>query len=176
MPSLYCVFKHSKDSTLETVVGFLGGRYVHVDLVSSEVGKSYTSYMFEPFSCNEVSYEPEGHTCLEIHVTADEHEAAVKYMDALVERKVPYNYTDLIYGMMPTRDFMGDVTDPVSKLYCSQAVLMCLRHSVVRNTVLAEALKGVNGRFLTPTALHALLEQADIPCASIEGLCVECSH
>ena len=174
MPSVYCVFKHSRDTNLETVVGVLSGRYVHVDLV--HLGSSYTSYMFETFSRNPVSYPDNAYTCLEVDVTEEESEAVLAYVEDLVERKVAYNYNDIVGVMLPFRGLVADSVEPVSRVYCSQAVLRCLRQSLVRNQVLVEALKGVNSRFISPNALFELLRAADVPCVPMDVLSAELEY
>lgn len=169
MPSIYCVFKHSKESTLENIVGFLTGRYVHVDVVMNSM--CYTSYMFEAFSANPLpDYNTETHTCLEICVTQAEYEAALQYVSDMVDREVGYNYKDMIHSVMPTKDFLGDVKDPVQSVFCSQAVLRCLRACLVRNTTIMECLKRVNSRFVTPNRLYELLVAADVSVVSLEAL------
>ena len=169
MPSLYCVFKHSKESTLENIVGMLTGSKVHVDIVLD--GTCYTSYMIETFSENPLPvYKPEAYTCLEIHVTEEEHEAALKYVRDLVERKVCYNYRDIVHSVMPTKDFLGDVQDPVQTVFCSQAAFRCLKASLVGNTTMIESFKGINSRFITPNMLYELLVAADVPTVPVDTL------
>lgn len=169
MPSIYCVFKYSKESALENIVGFLTGRYVHVDVVLDRA--CYTSYMFETFSENPLpDYSPDTHVCLEIHATPQEFEAALQYVRDLVERKVCYNYKDMVHCVMPTKDFLGDVQDPLQSVYCSQAVFRCLKTSLVRNTTLVECFKGVNSRFITPNMLFELLVSADVAAVALDVL------
>lgn len=103
------------------------------------VQQLFSAYMHEEYS----AYEDQDwklrcngtHTLLVLHVEKEEYERGRKYACDMCVAKVPYNYFDLVLLGMPNRVAMSLMRDvqpyPIpSRLYCSQACLLLLRHAV----------------------------------------------
>ena len=152
------VFKRNTQNTVETVVRALSGPMVHVDIIPDTSDPyAYTSYMFESFSKNPTlnAYAPETHTAIRIPMTEDEKQRAVTYLEGCVERSVPYNYSDLLTCVTPAAKWvLSDVAPADPKvLFCSQAAVLCLKHSVKPDTCIGQAAAKLHSRVTTPSSL-----------------------
>jgi hypothetical protein len=168
MPEVFLIFKKKADTGLENVVKWVAGPMVHVDMAPGRHGIMFTSYMFEPFSINKFSgYSPKSHSCLKLTVNETELNNIQKMLVSFVEKKVPYNYTD-VFQLMFTTD-PGAVVDHempenVQSLFCSQAMTMVLKHCLIENENLVNELKKMNSRVTTPNILYDTL----LPFAQVE--------
>ena len=102
--------------------------------------------MFEHFSENPAIYNADDYTTLSLQVTEEEHNSVVDYVRDCVERKVPYNYRDIVMCALPGSSYLSDVhSHPPSSLFCSQAVVLCLRRCLSENQKLRYLNHGLPG-------------------------------
>lgn len=153
------VFKRQIQNTMESVVSVLSGPQVHVDLIPDPCDPyAYTSYMFENFSKNTTlnAYTPESHVAIRLEMNDAEKKRAVEYLEGCVERSVPYNYPDLMTCIAPAASWVvSDVPPSEPKtLFCSQAAVLCLKHSVDPESPIGQAVAKVHSRLTTPSALY----------------------
>ena len=161
------VFKRAAECTVESVVQTVSGPFIHVDMIpdiSTEPFQIYTSYMFERFGrytmTSGLPYTGKAHSGIYLELSADERARASEFLDECVTRNVPYNFSDLMACVITgqyTPLWDAHPTLP-SSLYCSQAVVLCLRHAVTdKESALGKALSKTNSRFTSPSALHSIL-------------------
>lgn len=159
MPCLFVVFKKTAATSVEKVVQWYAGPMVHVDVIPGDQRVMYTSYMFETFSVNRVEgYTPDTHVCLSLPVTQEEHDDACALLLRLVEKRVPYNYADLLRCVIPLavpEDLL--CVDEITTLYCSQAVALVLKAVLRDKEDLVGAMRALNSRTTTPTLLYNAL-------------------
>ena len=158
------IFKQDLKGAFERLVQSLTGPQVHVDMVLRVDADSppalFTSYMFEPFSRNPIDegYPSKDHVAIHIPLSPFEHRRAVLYLSRCVERKVAYNYPDLVSCVTPGSSLLlrdePTSPDPPSALFCSQAVVLCLRHALLEGTELHTSIQRLNSRLSTPSVLY----------------------
>lgn len=169
MSRLAFVFKCSTDCTVEKVVRMLTGKMIHVDIIPTHPDelkpKAYTCYMFEHFSENAAIYNESDYVTLSMPVTDEERVSVTDYLTDCVERKVPYNYKDIMMCALPGSSYLTDVPThlPPTSLFCSQAVVLCLRKCLSENQTLLEKINKVNSRITTPHMLYELLKPFCLP-------------
>jgi hypothetical protein len=87
---------------------------------------------------------------------------------SVVERNVPYNYSDILLIPMPFQRFTKSIFDDsdddlatVTSLYCSQFALLLLKQSLssVQDPELFAALQSVTSRCMSPDTLYKLLQK-----------------
>lgn len=163
MCRLHFVFKCSTQGTFESMVKMVAGPMIHVDAVpqgdGERAGKAYTCYMFETFSENDCVYRPGEYTSLTLDITPEEHDKVVGFFKGCVDRKIPYNYKDMLLCKTPARKYMTELTDEPACMFCSQAMTLCLKKCIKSNERLAELVGGLNSRTTTPQALYEVLFQ-----------------
>ena len=162
MSRLHLVFKWSTEGTFESMVKMVAGPMIHVDAVpqaaGKPVGKAYTSYMFETFSENDCLYSPIAYTSLTLNITPEEHDSVVEFFRGYVDRKLPYNYSDIMLCKTPAKYVMKDVVGEPKSVFCSQAMVLCLKQCISSIEGLAVALAPLNSRTTTPQALYVALK------------------
>jgi len=145
------------------------GEFTHVESYCIIAGTGWT---FTNYSFNEMvqTKDCEGSYIVDwvkyayhaIDVSAQEHAAFVAWNKAQVANRCRYNYSDLVFQMIPgARMFVPDLTTAQAlqpkKLFCSQAVLLGLQHALAKNSPVAVRLSGINTRTCCPTALAGSL-------------------
>ena len=169
MPELVLAFKKYTENNLESFVQWCAGPMVHCDILTGRDGLMFTSYMFERFSVNRVLvYPPETHVCLSVPVSDEEHSAACEMLGRLVDRQIPYNYSDVFRMVFPSPLPLGDVAceADIQTLFCSQAITLVLRMCLDPSHRLAPVLAKLNSRTTTPSMLYdAVLPHCEsVPC------------
>jgi hypothetical protein len=159
MPDMFFVFKKKPQTQLESLVSWIAGKMVHVDI---SPGKSvmFTSFMFEPFSINKFEgYSKDTHTSLKLAVTSQEFDNINSLLISFVQKKIPYNYHDLINFMVPLTNFGGGDEDPknIDSLFCSQAATLILKNCITENLPLIEKLQTLNSKTTSPNILYETL-------------------
>lgn len=153
------VFKHNTTGTVESMVQWLSGKMVHVDMIPEmeEDPKSYTSYMFEHFSENPVlPTNAETHTEIEVPMSSEENKRAIEFLQRLVAQRVPYNYADMVGCIVPGTSLLRDVSpDAATSIFCSQAAVLCLRHALEPDR--QKVITSLNSRITTPSMLYEAL-------------------
>ena len=208
------VFKRSTQGAVESMVQYLSGPMVHVDMIplatvsrrhdeeatpppstihddtwgddeadasyatkpspsddaAVAAQSAYTSYMFERFSRNAIvgAYSPDTHTALYVPLSTPQLHRAHQYLEACVERSVPYNYTDIAHCVIPgsslvLTDVPRQQAEPPPTLFCSQAAVLCLRHAMLlpgpaEAAPIEAALCKLNSRVASPSALYNALK------------------
>lgn len=161
MPNLFFVFKREPENQLETFVRWCAGPMVHCDIVPGDSRIMFTSYMFERFSMNRVEgYSAKTHDCLKIEVSQEEHDRVQALLLKFVEKRVPYNYSDVFRLIMPLNTETPDIgnEDEVESLFCSQAITLVLKMGLDKESPLQEALKPLNSRTTTPSILYSAIK------------------
>jgi hypothetical protein len=171
MPKLYLVFKKTAQTNMENFVSWCAGPMVHVDIVLGESKIMFTSYMFERFSMNKAAgYSALTHETLTLQVSQQEYNAAQELLLRLVEREIPYNFSDVFHLILPSATQVQDVAaeSDIDSLFCSQAATLVLR-SALQPGQLQSVLCGLNSRTTTPNMLYEALKpfcgSGDDPCA-----------
>jgi hypothetical protein len=168
---MHLVFKRDSNNTVEHMVKLLSGEMIHVDVIPHEDEKAaYTSYMFENFSKNSVenAYTPSTHTILYLPMTDEENERAKTFLQTCVNRSVPYNYSDVFRCILPGNSMLSDVTpENFSTLFCSQAVVLCLRKALDPSHPVSTISNQLNSRITTPQALYEMISPF---CKEVESI------
>jgi hypothetical protein len=123
-------------------------------LFSTFIGEKFGAY--SPKEWTKRSNETHGMIALQVH--EDEFYRAREYMADLCTKGVAYNMSDLVVCGMPntlSKGFMSDVDSSSipSKVFCSQAMVLMLRHCVLpgrSNAPLIQTLNTVNSRGCSP--------------------------
>lgn len=161
MPFVTFVFKKEAQTQMENVVKWCAGPMVHVDVIPNDNKFMFTSYMFERFSVNRLQpYARETHECRRLELSETEHKTMQDVLVRFVDKQLPYNYTDVFSYMFRSLSSEQDVAneESVKSLFCSQAMLLALRYSLVENNALLEQINKTNSRMTTPNDLFTLLE------------------
>jgi hypothetical protein len=100
-----------------------------------------------------------------IDLTQNQFNRFVEWNLVQVLNKCPYNYKDLPLQILParlTRSTVHDLTTTQAttpkKLFCSQAVILALRHALEPTHRVSHALANINTRLSTPTLVATSLE------------------
>lgn len=156
----------------DQVVSYFAGGFVHVDIMPIDPSDPqnsmvFTNYMGENFSGSinaKQLYNNKENVALLMEQTDKEYEDLLAYLHALCEHHIPYNFTDLAFEFMPSALVHGVISDvssedpgDISKLFCSQAILLALRNSVQENSMLHNTLKKANSRLTMPMDLYYTL-------------------
>lgn len=161
MPCLHVIFKHSIESSIEGLVQLCSGKMIHVDIVPNQERSMYTCYMFESFSENDLDdcYRDDTHTRLRIEVSELEYQSVVAMLKRLVEKKVPYNTSDIIWLFMGSGSCKDiEKEESIESLFCSQAITLVLRMCLTENKQLIETLHSLNSRKTTPNILYNAIQ------------------
>jgi hypothetical protein len=161
------------------VSAFTRAKQVHVDIVfippirdmnrpdvvrqafSTFLGECFGGYTSKDWSCR----SEKTHRTHILRVSEQEYDACQKYVTDLCEAKTPYNYADLALCGIPNgiaTAFNSDV-DPYplpKRMYCSQAVILMLRHAIQpgrENAALLASMQAANSRACSPQMLYTIL-------------------
>jgi len=160
MPQIFFAFKKYAESNLDTVVQWFAGPHTHVDIVVGNKAHMYTAFIGEPFSRNTLDrYTPETHDVLTMDVTESQHANAENTMKAWVLMKIPYNFDDVLRFAVPYFQHDEDVQDPVTSLFCSQAVVLLIRKTMPIDDSQRQAVESLNSRTVTPTRLYEIMKE-----------------
>jgi len=180
----YC--KGDISASFDRLVSLFTKDPIHCDLIpsvyrngcSSEpiTRKYYTSYMTEKFSKNDLTQSlisrDENYHDMALPISESEFTSICDLLQGWVEQGVTYNYGDLplAAGLLGngriTRTLFPDTCNPKTpgKLFCSQAVILCLRHCLkdkrhdARKNDLLEILAKTNCRSVSPRKLMKILQ------------------
>ena len=167
--SIHLTFERTNDTWLKQVVIKLSGPYVHTELVVTSTHdeapfirrKSYSAYIdYVFFGSDEKSFRfaDETHDILQIKASAQEIEDIRLACETHVELKTPYNLKDMILSVLPGRNPNDKSIYKVKTLFCSQAMVLILRHCLEENHPVRKVLDPMNSRMTTPTQLYNLLK------------------
>jgi hypothetical protein len=157
MPEIYLIFKKKPDTRLENFVQWIAGDMVHVDIAPGKHGVMFTCFMFEKFSINKCDgYSPLTHECLSLDVDESELKNIQSALIKLVEKQIPYNYSDVLQLMFHTdvQNSDHESLDSADALFCSQAVTLVLKFNLTENKQLIQSLNLLNSRTTTSNILY----------------------
>lgn len=149
-------FRKSDNSTYENMVSRLTGKFVHVDLIIED--RAYSAYVGEPFSENDVDTNDPLYEYLELSVSPDEQHAVKTWVCKLVEDKIPYNNSDIVYCVLPSLYMPDTDHEKVKAVFCSQVIVLALR-AFVDNEELQKKLAKINSRTCSPQKLYGVLKE-----------------
>ena len=149
-------FRKSDGTTYENMVSTFTGQFVHVDLIIEN--RAYTAYVGESFSENDVDPNNPLYEYLEFPVTKDEEQAVKTWVCKLVEDKVPYNNSDIVYCVLPSLYMPDTDHEKVKAVFCSQVIVLALR-AFVDNEELQKKLAKINSRTCSPQKLYGVLKE-----------------
>lgn len=163
MPFVCFVFKTKAETNFEKVVQWFSGPVVHVEIIPLELKIMFTSYMFEHFSVNRfVPYDRTKYEVFKINLDLTEYERFNQLLVELVERKIPYNYMDLLKIGTNVSLFDDDEDyksiDEVETLFCSQAATFILKQCMQDENLLKTKFQDLNSRFTTPLVLYNIIK------------------
>lgn len=132
---------------------------------------AFTAYMKQPFSIyftDRDSMNNDKYKNLYVTLTSEEYRACTSYLGNWVERALPYNYSDTMFGIPavhPGSDVAASIFEDVDgsdpnrlrTVYCSQAVVLVLRQCLNargHNKDLVKILHGLNSRLVSPEVLY----------------------
>lgn len=178
-----CVFRRPVFYT-DMIASLRVGPLVHVELLPMDRDSpldtlSYTSYVGCPFSMSistKRTFDDSTCVALALRVTTPEMQALVSYLHDLCVAKIPYNYSDAACLALPAgvretllADLPSSAPCDVTSLFCSQAVVLALRHALAPGGALAADLALANSRTVSPYALFHLLRPFAHPvsCAAL---------
>ena len=146
------------------------GEFTHVESYCKigGVGWTFTNYSFNKMvqtkDC-EGSYTHDYgiYAYHELKLESDEHARFVQWNQQQVANQCRYNYFDLAYQVIPGAFlFVSDLTTAQAqqpkKLFCSQAVILGLRHALRNDDKVAVRLSKLNTRLCCPTKLACSLK------------------
>ena len=114
--------------------------------------------MGERFSRNDPPcFSDDYHDFLRVQVDDTEYDRLWRTCEACVECKIPYNTRDMVLSVVPLRNPVERPLDQCRTLFCSQAMVLIMRSCLEEAHDVAGALRGVNSRVVSPTALYGLL-------------------
>lgn len=166
-----CVFRRPVFYS-DSLVAMRAGPLVHVELMpldpsTPENSMSYTSYVGYPFAASlSTKHTFDNATCvaLALEVERPEFERLVGYLHDLCERNIPYNYGDTALMMLPLQlvqslcdDVPSESPEHITTLFCSQAVVLALRHALSEEHPAFRLVRDINSRTVFPYALFQLL-------------------
>lgn len=183
-----CVFVFRRPVMLsDRIIKMLSGPFAHVDLyvhMENKVGDSpsFTTFMGERFSMSinmKHYYNNKDYVGLHLRMDLVESMKLFDYVIDLVDHKIPYNFSDLLYQPMKSvlrhsvffPDVHSENPEELQKVFCSQAFVLGLRNSLHDNDLagalideslnqrrkLLWTLSEENSRLCTPTDLHDIL-------------------
>lgn len=171
MPQVAVVFTKPRGA-YDRLVSSIAGNLVHVDLMpidtqNCEQSMVFTNYMGETFSmnlCGKRLYNNQRHVALLLETDDNEQELLYSYLHDLCEQNIPYNYTDLAFEFIPrsiscevVNDVVSENPKEITKLFCSQAIVLALRNSLNHSKGVCRTLRKLNSRLTLPIDLfHAL--------------------
>jgi hypothetical protein len=147
---------------------------VHVEIIPENKDVMFTSYMFENFSMNKFNkYNPDHFKVLRVDLSYNEYDEMIKHLVDFVEKKIPYNYTDII--RLGTSMFLSDEDDyesvnDIKTIFCSQAATFILKSCLSETHPLTERIKFTNSRFTTPTELFHLMSPI---CQTVDNMYIK---
>jgi hypothetical protein len=167
----------------ERMVSFVVGNPVHLDVVLARDGcsagkfcfSSYMGHRFEVAIMNERMIRDDSMSNVYMHVSEEEYERCMGFMMALVEKKARYDYFDamVLMPMFPKTGFFSsevaktlvddvDSRSPegIKKVFCSQSVILMLRHSLDPNGRHGSMLKQINemnSKLVSPKQVMGIL-------------------
>lgn len=166
----------------ERMVSLVVGNPVHLDVVLARDGCSagkfcFSSYMgqrFEVAIMNERMIQDDSMTNVYIPVSEEEYERCMGFMMALVEKKTRYDYFDamVLMPMVPKSGFSSEVAgtlvedvdsrspEAIKKVFCSQSVVLMLRHSLNpygKHGNLLKQINEMNSKLVSPKQVMGLL-------------------
>lgn len=171
MPHLVCVFRRPVFYS-DSLVSLRAGPLVHVEMMPLDESNpqnslSYTSYVGGPFCMTlaaKQTYSDE--TCVALALPMQDHEMASleRYLEELCVANIPYNYLDTALMLLPASvhecisdDVTSEAPGELRHLFCSQAVVLALRHALDRERHLHGAMCSLNSRVTLPYALFHIL-------------------
>lgn len=165
----------------ERMVSLVVGNPVHLDVVLARDGcnagkfcfSSYMGQRFEVAIMNERMIRDEGMTNVYLPVSEEEYERCMGFMMALAERKTRYDYFDAMVlmpilaapkssGVVSTLVEDADSRSPegIKKVFCSQSVVLMLRHALSpdgRHADLLRHINEVNSKLVSPRHVMEIL-------------------
>jgi len=118
-------------------------------------------------------YAKSDYKILSVDINDTEYDKMIGFLINFVEKKVPYNYTDII--RLSTSMFLMDEEDyesvnDIKNIFCSQAATFILKKCLNEDHCLFNKLQLLNSRFTTPTDLYDVLASV---CRSAEHLYIK---
>lgn len=163
-------FEREARSILGTVVYYMAGPQIRVELVhvqQKEGATAYSAHMHRPFG--EYAREAGGYArrdkydWLEITgISQETVESIVRTCKACCRAGVPYNYKDMVLAGCFSSTLYDPSPDPrdvfgADSVYCAQSVVLILRACLPLDHPLSRRLASINSRSVTPAALFAVL-------------------
>jgi hypothetical protein len=169
------------DNILRYVCGL--GEHIHCEIFvphmrcGNDLGFSFTNFSGDKMQLRsdmKLSYldSPQFYNCLVVNVNQTEYDKFISQNMALVERHVPYNYTDCFLTILPKvfqKTFIQDETinnpesshdqlQKVQSLFCAQSIILTLRVSLDKDHKLLVPLNDLTARCTTPQELFNTLQ------------------
>ena len=159
---VYIGFEKVAKTALKKVAKAVAGPYVHTEIIlhTSSSIYNYSAYMGKRFSgtfLDTQKVNDETYDFIHIPATCDEETCIRLTLDACVQSKVPYNFSDMVMTQFPFRNPVNHGLFECSSLYCAQAVVVVLRACLMPPSELVNELNEVNSRTVTPTSLFEVL-------------------
>jgi hypothetical protein len=169
------------DNILRYVCGL--GEHIHCEIFvphmrcGNDLGFSFTNFSGDKMQLRsdmKLSYldTPQFYNCLVVPVNQTEYDTFISQNMALVERHVPYNYTDCFLTILPklfkdtfiqdqtikTPGVSHDQLQTVRSLFCAQSIILTLRVSLEKDHKLFVPLNELTARCTTPQELFNTLQ------------------
>ena len=159
------------------------GEHIHCEVFvpdmrcGKEVGFSFTNFSGDKMQLrsdmkNSYLDTPHYYSCMVVHVNQKEYDKFISQNMALVQRHIPYNYSDCVLTMLPRvfKDtFIQDQTtnkptssydqmSQIQSLFCAQSIILTLRISLDEDHVLFTSVSNLTARCTTPQELYLTLK------------------
>ena len=160
------------------------GEHIHCEVFvphmrcGKEVGFSFTNFSGDKMQLrsdmkNSYVDTPQYYSCMVVHVNQKEYDKFISQNMALVQRHIPYNYSDCVLTMLPRvfKDtFIQDQTpntpipsydqlSQIESLFCAQSIILTLRISLDEDHVLFSSMSNLTARCTTPQELYLTIKE-----------------
>jgi hypothetical protein len=160
------------------------GEHIHCEVFvphmrcGNELGFSFTNFSGDKMQLrsdmkNSYIDTPHYYTCMVVHVNQREYDKFISQNLALVQRHVPYNYSDCVLTMFPkvfqdtfiqdqiqeTPVTSYDQLTQVQSLFCAQSIILTLRVSLDKDHLLYTSLNNLTARCTTPQELYLTIQK-----------------
>ena len=170
---------------LDRCVQLIGdcGAYTHCELYCPEMlhngkfGWTFTNFSFYDMEVTQQNIREyiNNYSLFDVHellIRRKQHDKLLQWNQDLIHHKCSYNYSDLMLHLIPKsiarilRPDNKDLLLTPTKLYCSQAVILALRHALGPKHRISKSLVDINIHLCKPSSINenlSLLLGAPIP-------------
>ena len=160
------------------------GEHIHCEIFvpqmrcGHELGFSFTNFSGDRMQLrsdmkNSYMDTPHYYSCMIVYVNQNEYDKFISQNLALVQRHVPYNYSNCMLTLLPKVFKQTFIQDPthnipiqsydkltqIETLFCAQSIILTLRVSLDADHVLFTSMNDLTARCTTPPELYLKIKE-----------------